>query len=131
MIFAVAIGNLDIHAKNFSILHLPDESISLAPAYDQVALRHNSKDGRMALSLGGEYIHANISMKNIVSELVSWQCRSFSDKNEVNDFAIRCLKSYKDAMDSIIPNKKAYKGLKNDINSFISNLIDGKNTSNM
>ncbi|MCL2821118.1 MAG: HipA domain-containing protein [Oscillospiraceae bacterium] len=131
LIFAIAIGNLDMHAKNVSILHLPDESVSLAPAYDQVALRHNSTDGRMALSVGGEYIHANISINNIVSELISWKCFRFSDKNETAAFIEKHLQKYIDIMDSITPNKIAYKNLKSNIHSFISNLLDGKNTGNI
>ena len=127
LIFAIAIGNLDMHAKNVSILHLPDESISLAPAYDQAALRHNSTNGRMALAVGGEYIHANITMKNIFSELFSWQCHCFSDENETISFIRKCLENYIGAIDGITPNKKAHKNLKTNIHSFISNLLTGKN----
>lgn len=35
-VLSVALGNLDLHAKNLSVLHLPDGSMSLAPAYDVV-----------------------------------------------------------------------------------------------
>jgi len=126
LIFAIAIGNLDMHAKNVSILHFPDESISLAPAYDQVALRHNSTDGRMALAVGGEYIHANITMRNVLSELISWQCHRFSDESETIDFVKGRLENYTEALDSISPNKRAFKDLKQNIRSFISNLLAEK-----
>src|SRR5699024_5100340 len=38
--FAVAIGNLDLHAKNLSVLHPVDRDASLAPAYDVVPQAH-------------------------------------------------------------------------------------------
>jgi len=126
LIFAVAIGNLDMHAKNVSILHLPDESIALAPTYDQVPLRHQSADGKMALSIGGEYVHANLSLTSIVSELSSWQCRSFSDEAEVVRFVKNCLESYNDTLNNAVPIKNAYPDLKADISLFIANLLSGK-----
>jgi len=131
LIFAVAIGNLDMHAKNVSILHLPDESISLAPTYDQVALRHCSADGRMAMSLGGEYVHANISIKAIMNELVSWQCRSFTNEHETVDFIKKSLENYISVLDNITPNMNSYSSIKSNIYSFISNLLAGKNAGDI
>lgn len=37
---AVAVGNLDMHAKNISLLHPPDGGTSFAPAYDFVPQVH-------------------------------------------------------------------------------------------
>ena len=128
LIFAIAIGNLDMHAKNISLLHMPDEQIKMAPAYDHVPLRHYSTDGKMAFAVGGEYIHANISMKNIVSELISWHCRNFSNEKETTSFIAGWLETYLKAINNVTPNDKAYPLLKPNILSFISNLISGKNT---
>jgi len=126
LIFAVAIGNLDMHAKNVSVLHLPDESITLAPTYDQVPLRHQNTDGRMALSIGGEYVHANITLTHIASELASWDCNCFTDNTEAKAFINNCLASFNDALNNIVPDEKAYPSLRGDISSFIENLISGK-----
>ena len=126
LIFAAAIGNLDMHAKNISVLHPPDESVMLAPVYDQVPLRHQNTDGRMALATGGEYIHANISLENIVSELVSWKCDGFPDEAAALAFIKNCLASFRDALKDSEPEGKAYPGLKTEISSFISNLLSGK-----
>jgi serine/threonine-protein kinase HipA len=131
LIFAIAIGNLDMHAKNVSILHLPDESVELAPAYDQVPLRHQNTDGRMALAVGGEYVHANLSMSNIVSELISWQCSSFSNEIETVAFIRSCLETDSNALNEAISHEKAYSNLKADIYSFISNLLSGKRIGNV
>ena len=126
LVFAIAIGNLDMHAKNVSILHFPDESIMLAPAYDQVPLRHQSTDGKMALAINGEYIHANISRSDIVSELASWRCGGFSDDAKTITIINDCLENYNNALNSDIPNNNAFPRLKADISSFISNLLSGK-----
>ncbi|MCL2060470.1 MAG: HipA domain-containing protein [Oscillospiraceae bacterium] len=125
LIFAVAIGNLDMHAKNISILHFPDESIALAPTYDQVPLRHQGTDGRMALSINGKYMHASISLADIVAELISWQCLGFSGEDEVAFFTKNRLVEYRDALDGAVLDKRAYPNLKTDISTIISRLLSG------
>lgn len=48
---AVAIGNLDLHAKNLALLHPPDGTTALAPTYDMVPLAHvPGVDGRLAMA---------------------------------------------------------------------------------
>ena len=128
LVFAVAIGNLDMHAKNISILHMPDETITLAPTYDQVPLRHQNSDGKMALSIDGEYHHANISLKKIVTELISWRCRCFTEEAQTEAFTGQCLETYADALNKVTLSEKACPAIKTDINSFISNLLAGRNT---
>jgi len=75
VVFAVATGNLDLHAKNLAVLHLPDESSRLAPAYDLVPLSRYGTDGRMAMAVGGEYAHAALSTEHLERELSSWGLR--------------------------------------------------------
>ena len=125
LIFAIAIGNLDMHAKNVSILHFPDESIMLAPAYDQVPLRHQSTDGRMALAINGKYLHAGISMPDITAELTSWRCPGISAPDDAFLFVNNCLKNYCAALDKATPDSRAHPGLKAMISSFISRLMSG------
>jgi serine/threonine-protein kinase HipA len=131
LIFAIAIGNLDMHAKNVSILHLPDDSIKLAPAYDHVPLRHQSTDGKMALAIDGEYYHANITMKKIATEMVSWRCRSFPVEPEAVAFIERFLEICRVAMENASPGEKAYPRLVADISMFITNLLDGKSVGRL
>ena len=126
LIFAVAIGNLDMHAKNVSVLHFPDESIMLAPSYDQVPLLHQNTDGRMALAINGKYSHASISLADILAELASWQSLGFSEESEADSFVIKCLLTYREAMDSATPDIKAYPNLRTEISSIISRLLSGK-----
>ena len=123
LIFAIAIGNLDMHAKNISILHYSDESIALAPTYDQVPLRHHGTDGRMALAINGQYMHSNISMSDIVSELAIWRCGGFADETA---FISDRLETFLSALKGALPIEKAYPNLIADISGFITNLLSGK-----
>ena len=126
LIFAIAIGNLDMHAKNVSVLHLPDETIALAPTYDQVPLRHQNTDGKLALAIGGEYNHANLTLTNIAEELLSWQYAGFSSEREAVSFITSYLEDLGSIVDNAEPVENGYPGLKEDISSFIMNLLAGK-----
>jgi serine/threonine-protein kinase HipA len=42
----VAISNADAHARNLSLLHLPDGSVRLAPAYDVIPTYHYPSHSR-------------------------------------------------------------------------------------
>ena len=123
LIFSAAIGNLDMHAKNISILHHPNETISISPVYDQVPLRHQNTDGRLAMSIGGEYLHENLTLKLIATELASWQCAPFSDESETLGFITDCLKTYNNALENTPASDKAYPKLKTDIAFFINKLL--------
>jgi len=125
LIFAVAIGNLDMHAKNISILHFPNETITLSPTYDQVPLRHQNTDGKMALAIGGEYVHANMSLMAVAAELTSWKCDVFSNESETIAFIRRCLENYNSSLHNTIADDRVYPKLKAEISLFISNLLSG------
>lgn len=54
-IFNILAGNSDGHAKNLSLLRLPDNQIRLAPFYDLVCTRAIERlDQRLAFEVGGE-----------------------------------------------------------------------------
>lgn len=46
LVVNVAIGNADAHARNLSLLHLPDGSVRLAPAYDVIPTYHYPSHSR-------------------------------------------------------------------------------------
>ena len=53
--FNLLIGNHDAHAKNFSLLYLPDRSIRFAPLYDLVCtVFYPELTDKMAMKTGGE-----------------------------------------------------------------------------
>ncbi|MDO5698726.1 MAG: HipA domain-containing protein [Dermatophilus congolensis] len=70
---AVAIGNLDLHAKNLGLLHPADGSTALAPAYDMVPMAHRKGiDGRLAMAVAGEYWLSAITREHLEREVTSW-----------------------------------------------------------
>ena len=126
LLFAIAIGNMDMHAKNISLLHYPNDTITLAPIYDQLPHRHLNNDGKMALAIDGEYTHASLSLAEIVRELLSWRCSSFINEEETLAFIKSRLDAYMDALWHTKVNKNAYPELTNEISTFITNLLAGK-----
>ena len=55
VIFNLLIGNHDAHAKNFSLLYRPDQSIRLAPLYDLVCtVYYEELTDKMAMKIGGQ-----------------------------------------------------------------------------
>ena len=126
LVFATAIGNLDMHAKNTSIFHYPDTRIKLAPVYDQVPLRHQNTDSRMALSIAGEYIHANLSRSHLVSELLSWQTASYSGDKTTSAFIDEELVAIRDALLQTQLHDNAYPRLIEDIHLIIERLLANK-----
>lgn len=70
---SVAVGNLDLHAKNISLLHPPDGSARLTPGYDVVPLTHYvGIDGHMAMAVNGVYEHARIGRSDLLAEAGTW-----------------------------------------------------------
>ncbi len=70
---AVAVGNPDLHAKNISLLHPPNGTARLAPAYDVVPLTHYPGiDGRMAMSVNDVYEHSRITRTDLIAEAGRW-----------------------------------------------------------
>jgi len=66
VIFNLLIGNHDAHAKNFSLLYMPDRSIRLAPLYDLVCTVYYSElTDKMAMKIGGEAKSALIYPRQI------------------------------------------------------------------
>lgn len=77
VVFAVTIGNLDMHANNIALLHPSNGSARLAPTYDAVPQAHRA-GGRLALAIDGEYRHAVITRRYLETELFSWSMRRAS-----------------------------------------------------
>ncbi len=73
MALNVAVGNTDAHAKNFSLLHLPDGQIELAPLYD-VLPQVLAPDGQQNLAIGvnGVRFQPSVTMADLAAEGQSW-----------------------------------------------------------
>jgi len=124
LIFALAIGNLDLHAKNISVLHYFDETSKLSPAYDLVPMQHYENIDRMAMSVGGEYLHANLKMKHIADELLSWKHYDAASRDSIEEFiAERLAKILKHAEEVEIPEQaypKLFENLQENCKRLIS-----------
>jgi len=66
VIFNLLIGNHDAHAKNFSLLYMPDRSIRLAPLYDLVStVFYSELTDKMAMKIGKQPKSALIHPKDV------------------------------------------------------------------
>jgi serine/threonine-protein kinase HipA len=54
LIFNAAIGNADMHLKNWSLIYRPGQAAAMAPGYDFVATIRYVEDRKMALSMAKE-----------------------------------------------------------------------------
>ena len=81
--FNMAVGNADAHAKNFSVLHEPDDpTIGLAPLYDvlsTIALELTDSSGQpmradthLGQRVGGEDDIRRVTSANLIDEGVTW-----------------------------------------------------------
>lgn len=96
----VVIGNADAHAKNFSVLHLPDShGIKLAPVYDIIATvalepvddrgRRIESDRRMGQRVGETSLVDEVRREHLLSEAASWGLRSQSAAALIDDMLKR------------------------------------------
>ncbi|MBN2176079.1 MAG: HipA domain-containing protein [Demequinaceae bacterium] len=121
---AVAVGNLDMHAKNLSVLHAPPASgrlpsPTLAPAYDMVPLRHHVAHRGLAMSIEGESDHSRITAEAIAAEGESWGVKGAD--GVVADALARIA-----AFVGIeTPAPGAHPGLRDDVARFTARLLAG------
>ncbi len=65
VVFNYLVGNADCHAKNFSIIHFDDGTISLSPNYDVMCTSiYSHATTKMAMSIGGQSDMNNIRSDN-------------------------------------------------------------------
>lgn len=120
VVVSAAVGNLDMHAKNISLLHLPDGSMTLSPAYDVVPQAHLPTDGEVALAIDSEYRHAALTLDHLVAEGRSWGLAHAADLAEGTLATVQGVASTE------TPHKRAYFGLASDITVFADNLLAGR-----
>lgn len=119
-VFAVAIGNLDMHAKNLAILHPEFGPPQLAPAYDVVPQVHMSKDGQLALAVNKKYLHADITRNDLVREISSW------DVADAEGLVDSTLYAIAEAVAAETPLPGAAPDLQRIIGTFTTNLQTNK-----
>lgn len=120
VVLSAAVGNLDMHAKNVSLLHRPDGTLALAPAYDFVPQAHQKNDGELALAVAGAYRHAEITRAHLVEEGRSWGLRDAERTTH------EILETVLETAGNEVPHARAYPRLVDDITRFTQNLLDGR-----
>lgn len=76
VVFAVGIGNLDMHTKNIGLIHPVDGDVTLAPAYDVVPQAHMPNDGKVAMAVNKRYRHSEITRDDLHAEFMDWGLRN-------------------------------------------------------
>jgi serine/threonine-protein kinase HipA len=74
LVVNVAIGNADAHARNLSLLHLPEGSVRLAPAYDVIPTYHYPSHSRhLAQPVDGDVLRPeSVTGAHLRAEVESW-----------------------------------------------------------
>jgi serine/threonine-protein kinase HipA len=116
---AAAIGNLDLHAKNVSLLHTRDDAVELAPAYDVVPQVHLPNDGELALAVDRVYRHAEVTRAHLAAEFTLWGLRDGDDIIE------HTLATVLNTAHSQEPDPRAHPGLVEEVSRFATNLLAG------
>ncbi|WP_426623177.1 type II toxin-antitoxin system HipA family toxin [Leifsonia sp. McL0607] len=117
---SVATGNLDLHAKNISMIHRPDGRVSLAPVYDVVPQAHENNDGEMALAINDRYRHAELTAADLVAEVESWGLAS------ARELIATTLEEISGAASDQQPDERAHPAVAEDVARFTRNLLLGK-----
>jgi serine/threonine-protein kinase HipA len=119
-VLAAAIGNLDMHAKNVSLLHPSDDARTLAPAYDVVPMAHLDNDHEMALAINGSYQHAALRADDLVAEVESWGVPNS------RPLVMHSLEEIRDLTSRHAPLHGAWPGLQDDVSTFTARLLAGR-----
>ena len=122
---AVAFGNLDMHAKNLSILHRPAPDggrapdPTLAPTYDMVPLRHHLGHRGLAMSVAGETDHSKVTAEDLAAEGESWGLRA------ADAVVAEALATIATFVAAERPARGAFAGLRDDVGRFTRRLRAG------
>ena len=120
---SIAVGNLDMHAKNISVMHREDGTSELAPMYDIVPQMHQPFDKDFAFSVNGVFAHNAITRSDLVAEGQRWGLR---DAARIVDATIanvaQCVKDQQ-------PVSGAHHSLAHDISRYCQNLAEGRGAS--
>lgn len=120
VVVSVAVGNLDLHAKNISLVHRPDGSMTLSPVYDVVPQAHLPTDGEVALAIADEYRHSALTLEHLMAEGRAWGLPDAAGRAE------RDLTTVLAIARSQTPYPGAHPGLADDITRFTVNLLAGR-----
>ncbi|GAB3768705.1 hypothetical protein GCM10028864_67450 [Microlunatus parietis] len=119
-VLSVALGNLDLHTKNLSLLHGPGGTLILAPAYDVVPQTHLPGDGDLALAVDHEYRHRMITREHLRNEAAAW---GLPEPDPIIDDTLAAVIELAEQEQ---PHPRAHQALPREIRTFARNLRQGK-----
>jgi serine/threonine-protein kinase HipA len=117
---SVTVGNLDMHAKNISVLHLPDGRVRLAPAYDIVPQTHLEFDQTFAFEVNGTDDMTRMTADDLIREGETWGVR---DATSIVEITIGAVERF---VAEERPHAGAHAALADDIARISRNLLDGR-----
>lgn len=88
VVFNLAIGNGDAHAKNFSLLHMPDGSLRLAPLYDLMSTMIYNDD-RLAMYIDDVRRMNRITGLRLQNEAERWGISRPDSRTLIDDLLAR------------------------------------------
>jgi serine/threonine-protein kinase HipA len=127
IVYHVAIGNNDAHAKNVALLHLA-RGTQLTEIYDAVPnlFQEGRIDWNLALSVGGNFDHRRISAEALIDEALSW---GVLPRQLVPNIIEETLAAIEAALRAIAPPSFASKGMPERIEWNVSRLLSGAEIS--
>ncbi len=84
--FHVAIGNADAHAKNVSLLHHANATLSLAPIYDVAnTVLHPNRTSELSMRVNGVASIHEVGVDDLVAEARGWKLREAEARSIVRE----------------------------------------------
>ena len=117
---SVATGNLDMHAKNISLLHTEDGEITIAPMYDVVPQTQYESDGEFAFAINGVFAFTAITRDDLIEEVAKWGSR------RAGILINETLETVRELARTEVPHPSAEPGLQDSVLRFSQNLLDGR-----
>lgn len=127
LVFHIAIGNNDAHAKNVALMHLPSGT-ELAQVYDAVPnlFRADLAKYDMAFAIDGVFDHRRISAERILAETKTWAVLSASAAERI---LVSTLAEVDAALESVDPPAGVSDGIVDRLAWNVSRLRAGKEIS--
>ncbi|MGH3732108.1 MAG: HipA domain-containing protein [Acidimicrobiales bacterium] len=109
--FNVAVGNADAHGKNVALLHRPDGSLELAPAYDVMSTTfYPDLDQTLGMYVDGVRNITKVTPDRLVNEAVQWGMDRDEASHVVTETLTRATEAYHDSLlsfEEAVPFAKA------------------------
>jgi serine/threonine-protein kinase HipA len=105
--FNVTVGNADAHAKNFALLHRPDDSLELAPAYDVMSTTfYPGLDQTLGMYVDEVRNINKVTPNRLVNEALQWGMDRDEAASIVNETLTKLAEASRDT--SLSPASKPF-----------------------